>query len=85
MHNSAFEQVLRGVIAVGGETDTIASITGLVLGTRLGASALPDHLVRRIPSTEPVVAMAERFAASIGCQGSRRVQISQNQRSDGQA
>ena len=68
-----FEQVLRDVIAVGGDTDTIASMTGQVLGARLGVGALPEHLVRRLPTTESVGAMAERFAASLESQGSRVV------------
>lgn len=44
-----FEQVLDQVIQAGGDTDTTASLTGQIMGARIGLSNLPPDLVRRIP------------------------------------
>jgi len=35
-------------IAVGGDTDTMAAITGAMAGARLGPAALPGRLVARL-------------------------------------
>lgn len=43
-----FQAVLEGVVECGGDTDTIASITGQIAGTFLGVDNLPPTLVRHI-------------------------------------
>ncbi len=46
-----FEAVLGQVIDSGGDTDTVASIAGQVMGARIGAGALPAELLSRVPQT----------------------------------
>jgi poly(ADP-ribose) glycohydrolase ARH3 len=38
-----FEAALTFAVACGGDTDTIAAMTGAIVGARLGASAIPDR------------------------------------------
>lgn len=58
-----FEDMLEQVIAVGGDTDTNASIAGQIAGARLGLSGLPGALLDRLPDRAEILAVAERFAA----------------------
>ena len=60
-----FEQLLKDLIAVGGDTDTIASIAGQIVGTRLGYTGLPD-LLNRLPEHELISSIAEQFASIVG-------------------
>lgn len=57
-----FEEILAGVISVGGDTDTNASMAGQVVGVRVGYEALPEHLVRRLPDWEEIRREALAFA-----------------------
>ena len=57
-----FEEIVAGVISVGGDTDTNASIAGQIAGSRIGYEALPDHLVKRLPDWEEVRREALAFA-----------------------
>jgi ADP-ribosylglycohydrolase len=57
-----FLHVLREVIEAGGDTDTIASITGQIAGAWLGLSGLPGELVERLPKKGIVFEIAQRFA-----------------------
>lgn len=47
-HPESWWEAVRVAIAVGGDTDTIASMTGAIAGARLGAPALPQSLLGRL-------------------------------------
>lgn len=66
-HPESWWDGVRTAIAVGGDTDTLAAMTGGVAGARLGATALPGlHLARVIdggePLHDPLMALASRLA-----------------------
>jgi poly(ADP-ribose) glycohydrolase ARH3 len=51
-HPGSFEKALEAAIFLGGDTDTIASMTGSISGAALGESQIPERWLRRV--TEPV-------------------------------
>jgi ADP-ribosylglycohydrolase len=60
-----FWDSVRVAIAVGGDTDTLASMTGTISGARLGLGALPSRLLTRIhdagsPLAQDLIALADR-------------------------
>ena len=57
-----FAQMLCELISAGGDTDTIASITGQITGTLLGQPELPGDLLARLPEQEFIVSMAGLLA-----------------------
>ena len=57
-----FTEMVRQVIAVGGDTDTIASIAGQIAGASLGLSGLPKDLVEHLPERELAMDIAGRLA-----------------------
>jgi ADP-ribosylglycohydrolase len=60
-----FEQAIKACISVGGDTDTIASMAGHVLGAQLGLFQLPSCLTDTIPDRPKVLETADRFAAAL--------------------
>ena len=60
--NGLVEAVLAAARA-GGDTDSIASITGQILGTRLGFAGLPIDLVTRLVDVDELQLLARRFTA----------------------
>ena len=58
---SGFVTAVRRVIELGGDTDTNAAICGQVLGSWLGAAALPGELVERVPMIEELRTLAVRL------------------------
>lgn len=60
---SDFRTWLRGVIELGGDTDTIASLACQVVGCSLGVARIPVDLVERIPDVEAVRARVLAFAS----------------------
>lgn len=54
--------VLRNAIEAGGDTDTIASITGQIAGAWIGASQIPTELINSLPDITEVI---DRFADTI--------------------
>lgn len=60
-----FEEMMRELICVGGDTDTIASISGQVAGTLLGAKRLPEHLVMQLNESVFIETVADKFAETI--------------------
>lgn len=60
-----FAEMLGQIIAVGGDTDTIASMAGQVAGAALGLSGLPGHLVELLPEREMILDVAREFAARL--------------------
>jgi ADP-ribosyl-[dinitrogen reductase] hydrolase len=61
----SFNDVLTRLIEAGGDTDTIASIAGQIIGTRIGLSALPQEFIARLPDRDFVLSTAERFAVTV--------------------
>ena len=60
-----FKTVLKELIACGGDTDTIASIAGQVMGALIGRGRLPEEMIARAPERGPVEAIAGAFAESM--------------------
>jgi ADP-ribosyl-[dinitrogen reductase] hydrolase len=60
-----FAGMLEQVIAVGGDTDTNASLAGQVAGTALGLGRLPTDLVNRLPEAEFILGTARAFAERV--------------------
>lgn len=56
---SSFVEGFRFAISIGGDTDTIGSMTGAIVGAHLGAEAIPQALVRRLEDRERLVALAD--------------------------
>jgi ADP-ribosyl-[dinitrogen reductase] hydrolase len=63
--HSRFNDVLTNLIEVGGDTDTIASIAGQIIGARIGLSALPRKLITRLPDRDFILSTAERFGETV--------------------
>jgi ADP-ribosylglycohydrolase len=47
-HPDSYSDAVATALAAGGDVDTTAAMTGAVSGAYLGASALPQHLIRSI-------------------------------------
>ena len=60
-----FQSLLRQLVAIGGDTDTQASLAGQVLGARLGIDNLPQLWIERLPERTELMAAAERFADAV--------------------
>jgi len=53
---------IQFAIQLGGDTDTIAAMTGALAGARCGASALPPPWLQRLEFADRLVSAAERLA-----------------------
>jgi ADP-ribosyl-[dinitrogen reductase] hydrolase len=61
----AFDEVLREVIATGGDTDTIASMAGQIAGTYAGLRGIPLELRQQLPNREEILTIASTFASMV--------------------
>lgn len=61
--------VLWGTIEAGGDTDTIASIAGQIMGARLGAKQIPKELVDKLPEVEMIFKTAWDLSTRLGFPG----------------
>ena len=52
---------VSGSICAGGDTDTVAAITGAISGAYNGISGIPAHLVETLKDSGEIVKLAERF------------------------
>jgi ADP-ribosylglycohydrolase len=57
-----FEEGLRHVVSLGGDTDTNAAVAGALLGARHGRSALPAAWLERLADREALEREAEALA-----------------------
>src|SRR5262245_3712669 len=48
---TSFEKALEAAIFLGGDTDTIGSMTGAISGAALGERQLPERWLRRVTET----------------------------------
>lgn len=62
LEDDEFSHWLQAVIELGGDTDSIASMAGQIVGCRLGVQRLPGDLVGRIPDLDSIRSLAMRFA-----------------------
>lgn len=60
-----FDSVLRSTIEAGGDTDTIASMTGQIAGAWLGVSGIPRELIDMLPNAKYIERVTDKFAATI--------------------
>ena len=61
----SFEEVLRAVIEAGGDTDTIASMTGQMGGAWLGVSQIPRELIDMLPHSTFIERVSDQFASAL--------------------
>ena len=57
-----FAEMMRQLIEVGGDTDTIAAMAGNVAGALIGYESLPRDISAVIPDAEIVMTAARRLA-----------------------
>jgi ADP-ribosylglycohydrolase len=60
-----FEESIGDVVSAGGDTDTIASITGQIAGTLLGVAELPQPLIDQLLEREMILGIAHEFAGVV--------------------
>ena len=60
-----FDVLLRNVIEAGGDTDTVASMTGQIAGAWLGASKIPQRLVCSLPHADEIARIVDEFAGTV--------------------
>jgi ADP-ribosyl-[dinitrogen reductase] hydrolase len=58
----AFEEGLRHVVSLGGDTDTNAAVAGALLGARHGRRALPEGWLAKLAERDGIEAEAEALA-----------------------
>lgn len=57
-----FQPLLQELVTLGGDSDTIASITGQIIGSSIGFNALPKDLVNSLPTSDNIFTIAKNFA-----------------------
>jgi ADP-ribosylglycohydrolase len=60
-----FAEWLRGLVEAGGDTDTIASIAGQIVGCAVGYDRLPKDLVGRLPDPAEMRRVIDAFAVYV--------------------
>ena len=60
------EDVLVRAVSIGGDTDTIAAMTGALVGARVGATGLPDRLLGRLEARRELAQRALALAEVAG-------------------
>ena len=60
-----FDVLLRNVVEAGGDTDTIASMTGQIAGAWLGASNIPKRWISSLPHAHEIERIVDGFAETV--------------------
>lgn len=60
-----FDKMMKELIGVGGDTDTIASIAGQVAGALIGRPVLPEKMMARLPERLLIESLANEFAETV--------------------
>jgi poly(ADP-ribose) glycohydrolase ARH3 len=67
LHPHSYEEAICRAISLGGDTDTLAAMTGAISGAHLGTAAIPGHLVGRLENgrrgRDHIVDLARRLHA----------------------
>ncbi|MDP6183871.1 MAG: ADP-ribosylglycohydrolase family protein, partial [Gammaproteobacteria bacterium] len=58
---SSIQDAVTAAIELGGDTDTIASMTGALAGAHLGLSAIPDRWLRRVEGVQRLIEIADQL------------------------
>ncbi len=58
-------QVIEAAIRLGGDTDTVAAISGAIIGTQIGAAALPQGWIRGLSDWPLSVAHVHALARAV--------------------
>jgi len=61
---STAEEAITAAVMMGGDTDTLAAVTGAVAGARFGASALPTRWQTALDTADELTATAASLASS---------------------
>jgi ADP-ribosyl-[dinitrogen reductase] hydrolase len=59
------DNVLRNAIQAGGDTDTIASMTGQIAGAWIGASHISREMIESLPDVSNIERICDQFAATV--------------------
>jgi len=62
----SMEAAMHFAMAVGGDTDTIASMAGAIVGARLGAGAIPGAWLDRLESRDRLIELADQLVRARG-------------------
>jgi len=65
IEHQTFDELLRTVIEVGGDTDTNASITGQIAGAWIGTAKIPSEMIELLPGRSFVQQVATDFGKTI--------------------
>jgi ADP-ribosylglycohydrolase len=68
-HPDSWGKAVAGAIRLGGDVDTLGAIVGALLGTRLGAASIPQHLVETVLNRETLQTLALRYHALVSRNG----------------
>jgi poly(ADP-ribose) glycohydrolase ARH3 len=60
-HPRSFADAIRFAVGLGGDTDTIAAMTGAISGALLGEAAIPGRWVSRVEGTGQLRGLADRL------------------------
>lgn len=59
------DAVLRSLIEAGGDTDTIASMTGQIAGAWIGTAQISRDMIQLLPDANDIEQIANEFAGTI--------------------
>ena len=65
IEKTPFDVLLTNVIEAGGDTDTIASMTGQIAGAWLGTSAISANLIASLPNADEIQRVVDEFAETV--------------------
>ncbi|MBI3270383.1 MAG: ADP-ribosylglycohydrolase family protein [Planctomycetes bacterium] len=71
-HRTDFMELVKFVVALGGDTDTIGAMAGGIFGARNGVAALPADLLARLEARERIESVARALCASSEAPGHGR-------------
>jgi len=57
--------VLRNAIQAGGDTDTVASMTGQIAGAWIAASQIPPKMIETLPNVRDIERITDAFAGTV--------------------
>jgi ADP-ribosylglycohydrolase len=63
LYPDSFQEAVKAAISLGGDTDTIAAMTGALVGSRLGLAVIPESWLD-VEGRAELVALADRLVDS---------------------